>query len=69
MNGLEATEILRKALPQNEQPYIIVMTANSMADDRERWCLERGMDDYIPKPVNLKSFEANLIHIVPETLL
>ena len=50
MDGLEATHWIRNNLPQDRQPYIIAMTANTMQGDRER-CLEAGMEDYIGKPV------------------
>ena len=39
--------------------YIIAMTANSEADNREK-CLTAGMDDFINKPVQLPELEAVL---------
>ncbi|WP_240923928.1 response regulator [Mariprofundus ferrooxydans] len=50
MGGLEATRVLRKNPRFRELP-IIAMTANAMADDRER-CLQAGMNDHIAKPIH-----------------
>ncbi|MGB1111421.1 MAG: response regulator, partial [Gammaproteobacteria bacterium] len=53
LDGLDATkEIL--AQERKQRPYIVAMTANAMAGDRERY-LATGMDDYLPKPVQLKA--------------
>ncbi|MBE9583095.1 response regulator [Mucilaginibacter sp. JRF] len=57
MDGLEATRVIRASIPH--QPVIIAMTANAMADDREK-CIEAGMDDYLSKPVNIEQFMAQL---------
>ena len=35
------------------------MTASVMDEDRER-CLAAGMDDYVTKPVNIKTLDAML---------
>ncbi|MEM1229077.1 MAG: ATP-binding protein [Pseudomonadota bacterium] len=57
MDGIEATELIRRALPQEQQPRIVAMTANALMGDRER-CLEAGMDDYVSKPVRLDALSA-----------
>ncbi|MBF0453407.1 MAG: PAS domain-containing protein [Magnetococcales bacterium] len=48
MDGFQATRLIRK---QGVEIPILAMTANAMAGDRER-CLEAGMDDHIPKPID-----------------
>jgi len=51
MGGLEATQLRREREVAQALPHlpIIALTANAMADDRER-CLAAGMDDFIAKP-------------------
>ncbi|WP_232225701.1 hybrid sensor histidine kinase/response regulator [Leptospira broomii] len=50
MDGIQATQVIRNTWPQNEQPYIIAMTAAAMQGDREI-CLRAGMNDYVSKPI------------------
>ena len=55
MDGLEATQMIRKAQAAEEPGFareirIVAMTANAMSGDREL-CLSVGMDDYITKPL------------------
>lgn len=59
LDGLEATQRIRIDLPPDDQPYIIAMTANAMAGDREA-CLAAGMDGYVSKPVQVAELEAAL---------
>jgi CheY-like chemotaxis protein len=49
MDGIEATKVIRNDLKLTDIP-IIAMTAHAMYGDKER-CLEAGMNDYIPKPI------------------
>ena len=49
MDGLTATRELRK-LSQFAALPILAMTANAMQGDRDK-CLEAGMNDHVPKPI------------------
>ncbi len=60
MGGIEATQAIRSremrrswilSSGRAHSAYIIAMTANAMAGDRER-CIEAGMNDYLSKPVS-----------------
>ena len=58
VDGLEATRRLR-ADHADHPVWIIAMTANAMAGDREA-CIAAGMNDYISKPVRPAELEAAL---------
>ena len=57
MNGYEATAHIRA---RNLQVPIIAMTAYALKGDMEL-CLEKGMDDYISKPVNRQLLAKKLL--------
>jgi response regulator RpfG family c-di-GMP phosphodiesterase len=51
MDGFEATNAIRASGPPGDQIPIIALTAHALQGDKER-CLEAGMNDYLPKPIN-----------------
>jgi signal transduction histidine kinase/DNA-binding response OmpR family regulator len=59
MDGIEATQHIRREWPEDQQPWIIALTANAMQEDRDD-CLTAGMNDYLAKPVQLTALQAVL---------
>ncbi|MDP3539863.1 MAG: response regulator [Azonexus sp.] len=67
MGGIEATEAIRSremrrswVVSHEFRPvYIVAMTANVMASDRDR-CLEAGMNDFVAKPLRPEQLFAAL---------
>ena len=62
MDGLEATREIRAQLPADRQPHIVALTANALAEDRDR-CLSAGMDDYLSKPLRA----AQLVAVISDS--
>ena len=60
MSGLEAAQAIR-GLPGREwHPPIVAMTANAFGEDRLQ-CLQAGMHDFVPKPVDPPVMYATLL--------
>ena len=51
MDGIETSKLIVNAIPKENQPVIVAMTANSIAEHKEK-CLEAGMHDFIQKPIS-----------------
>jgi PAS domain S-box-containing protein len=49
MDGIKATRHIREMRSENEQPFIIALTADAFIGQREHY-LQKGFDDYITKP-------------------
>lgn len=61
-DGYETTRELRRreaAAGHGAHVPVVAMTANAMAGAREE-CLEAGMDDYVPKPINAEVLDGVL---------
>lgn len=56
MDGLKATDLLHRLIPQDRIPPIIAVTGNAKREDKEA-CLEIGMRDFISKPVMLSELK------------
>ena len=60
VDGFEATRAIRKAETRTgKRARIVAMTANALAEDRDR-CFAAGMDDYLAKPVTLAGLQRAL---------
>ena len=55
MDGFEATKAIR-AMQTNHRTPIVALTANALAQDREK-CFKVGMDDFVTKPFTATQLE------------
>lgn len=63
MDGYQATQYIKNTLKVTTP--ILAMTANTMKGDKEK-CLASGMDDYIAKPINLKTVQEKIAQWLKE---
>lgn len=59
MDGITAAARIRDQVPEPERPYVVALTANAMASDRQR-CLQSGMDAYLSKPIDVDALASTL---------
>ena len=62
MDGLATTRRIRKDMSQDQQPWIIALTASAITQEQER-CLEAGMNDFLAKPVRINALNEALRRI------
>jgi signal transduction histidine kinase/DNA-binding response OmpR family regulator len=62
MDGFDATREIRAGEAGRPDVWIIAVTANAMAGDRDR-CVAVGMNDYLPKPFKLGELSAVLARV------
>ncbi|MCF3648592.1 ATP-binding protein [Synoicihabitans lomoniglobus] len=68
LDGFGATEKIRareRLLGAGRRTPIVALTANAGGEERTR-CFEVGMDDYLTKPLNLKTFRSTLSRVLRE---
>ncbi|HWB58177.1 MAG TPA: response regulator, partial [Chthoniobacteraceae bacterium] len=65
MDGIEATREIRRLETETGHPgiYIIALTADAMAGDREK-CISAGMNDYLTKPLRSADLQGALQRFV-----
>jgi len=64
MDGYQATRTIRGLdIPRAKEIPIIAMTANAFREDVER-CIESGMNDHIPKPMDEKHVIEKIAHYI-----
>lgn len=59
MDGVEATQTLKKQYKPSELPPIIGLSANAMEGDAEKY-IGLGLDDYLAKPITFQSLYTKL---------
>ncbi len=68
IDGLEATRQIISRFDDNEQPYIIALTAD-VTEDRRVACLEIGMRDFISKPIYPEVLKETMLKATQHTAL
>jgi two-component system, sensor histidine kinase and response regulator len=68
MDGIETTQAIRaREVDSGQRIPIVALTANAIADDRER-CRAAGMDDYLTKPFSMPQLTAVLKRWLPASV-
>jgi CheY-like chemotaxis protein len=65
LDGLEATQQIRRGESRDRRVRIVALTAHAMQGDEGR-CIEAGMDDYLTKPVRAEELDRILSRIAGE---
>ncbi len=69
MDGVECLHILRRLNTHAEKDMVaIAFTANAVSGARE-FFLGEGFDEFISKPIELRSFERTLSHALPSSMI
>lgn len=63
MDGFETTEKIRALPDPARSVHVVAMTAHASAEDRQR-CIDAGMDEHIPKPVDRRILSSVLERLI-----
>ncbi len=65
VDGVEATHIIRRMMPQYNDMPIIALTANAIGGTKEMF-LQEGMDDFVAKPIEIQDIVLKLRKWLPQ---
>ncbi|MCH5193986.1 MAG: PocR ligand-binding domain-containing protein [Oscillospiraceae bacterium] len=65
VDGIEATHIIRRLMPEYENVPIIALTANAVGGAKEMF-IEEGMNDFVAKPIEIKEIVSKLRKWLPK---
>lgn len=68
MDGIETTRVVRRMLGENGEVPIIALTANAVDGSKDIFISE-GMDDFVPKPIELRVIISKLKTWLPKEKL
>ena len=68
MDGIETLQKIREGSTSNKQTPIVVLTANAIAGEKEKY-LAAGFVDYLSKPVRGKELEKMVMKYLPQKLI
>ena len=68
MDGIETLQKIREGSTSNKQTPIVVLTANAIAGEKEKY-LAAGFVDYLSKPVRGKELEKMVMKYLPQKFI
>ncbi len=64
LDGLEATKRILSAMPPEERPVVVAVTAFATAESRDR-CMAAGLSDFLSKPISVAALKDVLKQRLP----
>jgi len=68
LNGLEATKIIRKEVPDPKcNVPIFALTAHAFSSEVNN-CIDAGMNEFVSKPINIKDLKGKIVKVLNEVI-
>jgi CheY-like chemotaxis protein len=67
MNGETAAKEINELYPHNK-PYIVALTANVMTNNKEHYITNCGMNDFLPKPIDMDELKKIINKVIKLSL-